>query len=57
VQDWGRRRLAYKINKKSEGNYVFINFQMPSAETKKFEQTLKLNDQLIRFLIVNKDAA
>ena len=56
IQDWGRRRLAYKIRKKQEGNYVLLNFQLDSAHTKKLEQTLKLNDNLLRFLLVNKDA-
>jgi small subunit ribosomal protein S6 len=56
VQEWGKRRLAYKINKKHEGNYVILNFQLDSKNTKKLEQTLKLNDNLLRFLLVNKDA-
>ena len=56
LQEWGKRRLAYKIKKKQEGNYLVVNFQMDSKQTKKFEQTLRLNDQLLRFLLVNKDA-
>ena len=56
LQEWGKRRLAYKINKKQEGNYLVINFQMDSKQTKKLEQSFRLNDQLLRFLLVNKDA-
>ena len=56
LQDWGRRRLAYKIKKKQEGNYVILNFQLDSAQTKRLEQVLRLNDNLLRFLLVNKDA-
>lgn len=56
LQEWGKRRLAYKIKKKYEGNYVILNFQLDTASTKKIEQMLKLNDQLIRYLLVNKDA-
>ena len=56
LQEWGKRRLAYKIGKRHEGNYVLVNFQLDSKQTKKLEQTLKLNDQLLRFLLINKDA-
>ena len=55
LQEWGKRRLAYKINKRHEGSYLVLNFQMDSKHTKKFEQALRLNDQVIRFLLVNKD--
>ncbi len=56
MQEWGKRKLAYKIQKKQEGNYLVLNFQMDSKQTKKLEQGLRLNDQLMRYLIVNKDA-
>jgi len=56
LQEWGKRRLAYKIEKRQEGNYLVMNFQMDSKVTKKFEQALRLNDQVFRFLLVNKDA-
>jgi small subunit ribosomal protein S6 len=55
IQDWGRRRLAYRINKKQEGHYVILNFQLDSPQTKKLEQGFRLNDNLVRFLLVNKD--
>lgn len=56
LQDWGKRRLAYKINKRQDGNYVLLNFQMDSKYAKKLEQTLRLNDQILRYILVNKDA-
>ncbi len=56
LQEWGKRRLAYKIKKKQDGNYVILNFQIDSLQTKKLEQALRLNDNLLRFLLVNKDA-
>ena len=55
IQDWGRKRLAYKIKKRQEGNYVLLNFQMDPDQSKKLEQALRLNDNLLRFLIVNKE--
>ena len=56
LQEWGKRRLAYKIGKKHEGNYLVLNFQIDSKQAKKLEQSFRLNDQILRFLLVNKDA-
>lgn len=56
LQEWGKRRMAYKINKKQDGNYVLVNFQLESDKTKKLESLLKLNDNLLRFMLINKDA-
>lgn len=55
LQEWGKRRMAYKIKKKQEGNYVIVNFQLDSKQTKKLEQALRLNDNLLRYMLVNKD--
>ena len=55
LQDWGRKRLAYKIGKKHEGHYVILNFQLDSKHLKKMEQSLRMNDQVLRHLLVNKD--
>jgi len=55
LQEWGRKRLAYKIKKKHEGHYVILNFQLDSKQTKKMEQSLRLNDQVLRYLLVSKD--
>ena len=55
IQEWGRRRLAYRIKKKQDGCYVVFNFQIDPGQTKKFEQALRLNDNLLKFLLVNKE--
>ena len=56
LQEWGKRRLAYKIKKKQDGTYVILNFQLDSKVTKKIEQAFRLNDNILRYLLVNKDA-
>ncbi len=56
LQEWGRKRLAYKINKRQEGNYVLMNFQIDSKQAKKLDQALRLNDNLLRFMLVNKES-
>ena len=55
LQEWGKKRLAYKIGKKHDGNYFLVNFQVNSSQTKKIDQTLRLNDQILRFLLINKE--
>lgn len=55
LQEWGKRRLAYKIGKRQEGHYVIMSFQMDSKQTRKFEQSLRLNDNVMRFLLINKE--
>lgn len=57
LQDWGKKRLAFKIKKKQEGTYYLLNYQLDPKNEKKVEQTLRLNDQILRFLIINKDEA
>ncbi len=56
LQEWGKRRLAYKIKKRHEGNYVVINFQLETKHTQRLEQSLRMNDHVLRYLLVNKDA-
>ena len=55
LQEWGRKRLAYKIKKKQEGHYFILNFQLDSKHAKKIEQSVRLNDQILRYLLINKD--
>ena len=57
LQEWGKRRLAYKIQKKHDGNYLLVNFQLDSKQTKRLEQAIRLNDHVMRYLLVNKDEA
>lgn len=52
---WGRRRLAYKVKKFVEGIYVLIRFQAPPNFVARLENYLRLNEQIIRYLIVYLD--
>jgi small subunit ribosomal protein S6 len=45
---WGKRRLAYPINKKQEGYYVFFNVVAPGGAMDEVERTLRLADQVVR---------
>ena len=55
VDVWGLRRLAYPIQKKSEGYYVVIEFKADHTLPKELDRRLKISDNVMRHLIVNKD--
>lgn len=51
----GKRRLAYPIRKKTESQDVIINFQTPPQALPEIERVLKLDEQVLRYLIVRTD--
>jgi small subunit ribosomal protein S6 len=52
VDHWGKRQLAYPIRKKSSGYYVVVQFTAPTEGLPEMERTLKLDEELVRYLIV-----
>ena len=56
LQEWGRKKLAYRVKKKQDGNYVLINLQIDPKMTKKLAEILRLNDDILRFLFIKKEA-
>ena len=52
---WGMRNLAYPIQKKSEGYYVVIEFKAEPTLPKELDRRLKISDNVMRHLIINKD--
>lgn len=50
VENWGKRRLAYDINKQREGTYAIFEVSAEPAMVKEFERQLKLNETVLRFL-------
>jgi len=57
VEEWGKRKLAYPIEKCNEGNYVYLRFTAPPTAINEMERQLKLNEQVIRYLTVKIDPA
>lgn len=51
-ETWGKRRLAYTINYKTEGWYVLVNFQGPAALPQELERRLSILEEVIRYLTV-----
>ncbi|RME41550.1 MAG: 30S ribosomal protein S6, partial [Caldilineae bacterium] len=52
---WGRRKLAYPIEKLAEGTYILLNLAMPPAALKELDFNLKLNENLLRYLLVKDE--
>ena len=52
---WGKRKLAYLVKKYSEGNYILVRFQANPEFIQKLELWFKLNDAVIRYLVVHYD--
>ncbi|MDR1664188.1 MAG: 30S ribosomal protein S6 [Clostridiales bacterium] len=55
VDEWGRRKLAYPINKISEGIYTFITFTATPSAPKEIEDRLRIMENVLRFLIIRLD--
>jgi small subunit ribosomal protein S6 len=50
--NWGKKRLAYKINKLDFAVYVYFELQFLPEKVKSFEQDLRLTEEVIRYLLV-----
>jgi small subunit ribosomal protein S6 len=56
VDVWGRRRLAYEINKNAEGIYAVIDLQAEPATVKELDRQLSLNESVLRTKVIRPDA-
>ena len=57
VDIWGRRRLAYEINKKSEGIYAVVNFTASPDATVELDRQLKLSEAVMRTKVLRAEEA
>lgn len=55
IDKWGKRKLAYLINKESEGYYVLFNFTSDSNFPTELDRVYKITDGILRSLIIKKD--
>jgi small subunit ribosomal protein S6 len=55
VERWGRRRLAYAIDGNRDGFYLFFQTQMPPQASGAIERDLRLNEDILRFMITLKE--
>ena len=52
VQRWGKRRLAYEINRRRDGIYTLLLYQGPGTTVKELERKFQLNESVLRSLTV-----
>ena len=57
VDEWGKRRLAYAINYKTEGYYVLMYIKAPSELPRELERNLQIADSVLRYLVVRYEGA
>ena len=56
VDEWGKKRLAYEIQKMKEGYYYFIHFDAEADVPGEIEQRIRIMDNVIRYLCVRQEA-
>lgn len=55
TDNWGKRKLAYPIQRNEHAIYVFYSVELPGENVAKVESTLNITDEVIRFLITKPD--
>ena len=56
VDEWGKRKLAYEIQKMNEAFYYIVTFEAPLDAPAQIEDNIRIMEQVIRFLIVKQEA-
>jgi small subunit ribosomal protein S6 len=57
VDKWGKRRLAYEINKQKDGFYFFIDYAGDGSIVAEMERNFKIDDRILKFMTVTKEGA
>ncbi len=55
IDEWGKRRLAYEINDRTEGFYVLVTFTADAEFPKELDRQYKITEGILRTIIINKD--
>ena len=55
VDDWGKKRLAYEVQKMKEAFYYFIQFDADTTAPEQLEGRVRIMDNVVRYLIVKRD--
>src|SRR5438477_9638555 len=53
---WGLRNLSYRMRKNRKGHYVLLNIEAPPAAVAELERTMRINEDVIRYLTLRVDA-
>ena len=57
VDEWGKRRLAYAINYKTEGYYVLMYIAAPAALHRELERNFQINESVLRYMVIRFEGA
>jgi small subunit ribosomal protein S6 len=57
LEDWGRRQLAYPINKLHKAHYVLMNVECSAGALEEIESAFRFNDAVLRHLVIRRDEA
>jgi len=52
VDEWGKRRLAYEVNKNREGYYVLMNYKSSIAACQELERLMKIDEAILKHLVI-----
>lgn len=56
IDEWGKRRLAYEIDKMNEGFYYFFKVDAPADAPAEIERRLRIMEPVLRFLVIREEA-
>lgn len=54
VQDWGKRKLAFEVDKLTEGDYILVDFHADPSQIAELDRVLRINDAVKRHMIVRR---
>ena len=55
VDEWGKRKLAYEINGLTDGDYTLVNFHADPQNVAELDRVLRINDAVVRHMIVKRE--
>jgi small subunit ribosomal protein S6 len=53
TDNWGKRKLAYQINKQDWGIYIFYTVELPPSSVRELNEKLRITEEIMRYLIVS----
>jgi len=54
IEEWGKRKLAYEINRMTDGDYTLIEFHADPTSIAEIDRILRITDAIVRFIIVRR---
>lgn len=55
TEDWGRKKLSHPINGQTAGSYLLFNLKLPTQNTAKLKEELRIREGLLRFMLTKKE--